>query len=87
MAEDATTRRKRLQYQSWYRGCKETDILLGKFVDAHVKTLDESQLDELEALMAEDDSDIYNWLSGRAPIPSDKRSSVVDLLLDFDFSK
>lgn len=87
MAEDTQTRRKRLQYQCWYRGCKETDILLGKFVDAHIHELDDAQLDELEALMREDDADIYKWLSGGAPVPDDKRSSVLDMLLQFDFSK
>lgn len=60
---------KRLIYQSWYRGCKETDILLGSFARAHLAELDDAGLDSFEALLAEHDADVFGWLTNQKPVP------------------
>lgn len=60
---------KRLIYQSWYRGCKETDILLGGFAKAHLTELDDAGLDSFEALLGEHDADVYAWLTDTKPVP------------------
>ena len=49
---------------------KENDILLGGFTAVHVGDLDNSQLDQLEALLDEGDNDLYNWITGTAPVPA-----------------
>ena len=36
--------KKRLIYRASYRGTKEMDILLGKFVNKHIDDFDEDQL-------------------------------------------
>lgn len=72
MHSEADTREhrvKRLIYQSWYRGCKETDILLGNFAKAHLAELDDAGLDSFEALLGEQDADVYGWLTGTIPVP------------------
>ena len=85
MAEDIEIRRRRLRYQSWYRGCKETDILFGKFADAWIDRFDAGQLDAFEALLDESDVDLYNWLSGREPLPEDLASNpVMQMMMQFD---
>jgi len=61
------TRLKRLRYQSWHRGTRETDLLLGGFADAHLAQLTPAQLDLFEALLSVPDVDLYDWLTGRAP--------------------
>lgn len=60
---------KRLIYQSWYRGCKETDILLGGFAKAHLQELDDAGLDSFEALLGEHDADVFAWLTDVKPVP------------------
>jgi antitoxin CptB len=60
---------KRLRYRSWHRGCKETDLVLGRYCDAHVETLDDSALTLFEALLDEDDADIWAWLTDKTPCP------------------
>ena len=60
---------KRLKYQSWYRGCKETDILLGNFAQAQLDTLSELEIDAFERLLEENDVDIFRWLTDQAEIP------------------
>lgn len=56
------TRLKRLRYQSWHRGCKETDVLLGNFCDHNIQKLNDVELALFEALLEEDDYDIWQWV-------------------------
>ncbi|MGI9490981.1 MAG: succinate dehydrogenase assembly factor 2, partial [Geminicoccaceae bacterium] len=49
MSEPITVRRKRLIHRSRYRGCREADMIFGKFADAHVQAMDVSALDRYEA--------------------------------------
>jgi antitoxin CptB len=85
MAEAMETRKKRLLYQSGHRGTKESDLLLGAFAAAHLQAFDAAQLDRFEALLAETDGDLFDWISGRAAPPDDKMTDVLRLLLSFRF--
>jgi len=76
-------RRKRLIYQSQYRGVKENDIILGRFAQAHVMSLDAQALDDYETLLQQPDNDIYDWLAGREAVPPAFDTPVMRLLLDF----
>lgn len=60
MAE--TARLRRLTMRSWRRGMRETDLLLGGFADAHLATLGAADLDLYEALLEENDQDLYGWI-------------------------
>lgn len=62
---DQETRVKRLRYRSWHRGCKETDIILGKFADEHMAAIAPALLDLYEELLEENDNDIWMWLTGK----------------------
>jgi antitoxin CptB len=85
MDEALETRRKRLLYQSGHRGTKESDLLLGAFAAAHLAGFDAGQLARYEALLAESDGDLFDWISGRATPPEDKSSDVLRLLLCFRY--
>jgi antitoxin CptB len=76
-------RRRRLLYRSEHRGNKENDILLGQFARANVMAFDTVQLDQYDALLNEDDNDIFDWASGKAPVPPEKDSPVLRLVLAF----
>lgn len=60
---------KRLRIRSWRRGTKEMDLLLGTFADAHLASLSPSELDCFEAMLEENDHDLYAWAAGRAVPP------------------
>ena len=64
------TYRKRLLYQSWYRGCQETDKILGNFVKENINKFNIQDLQDLEEILKESDADIYNWASGKKPLPT-----------------
>ncbi len=63
---DHTTLLKRLRYRSWHRGCKETDLILGRFADEKLAGLAPALLPAYEKLLDENDADIWDWISGKA---------------------
>jgi antitoxin CptB len=83
--EDISTRRKRLLYQSSHRGTKESDLLLGAFAAAHLGAFTPAQLDAFEAMLNENDGDLFDWVAGRAAPPPNKMSDVLQLLLRFRY--
>ena len=84
MSEPLTVRRKRLVYQSRYRGILESDLLFGRFADAHVASLAPEQLDRYEALLNESDHDLFAWISGRRPVPAEHDHDVFRMLRTFN---
>lgn len=85
MSEPLDIRRKRLLFRSWHRGTRETDLLLGSFAEAHIAGLSEAQLDRYEALLENNDGDLFDWITGRAPAPPEQDSDVLRLLCQFRF--
>jgi antitoxin CptB len=67
--EDLSMRRRRLRYRAWHRGTKEMDLVLGPFADAHLDGFGRLELDRLEALMDEEDTDLLKWVMGQEPVP------------------
>ncbi len=57
---------KRLVYRSGHRGCKETDLVFGKFCETKLATLDPAQLSAYERLLDEDDVNIWAWLTDKS---------------------
>jgi len=80
------TRKKRLLYQSFHRGCKETDAILGNFARKYLDEFNDEELDLYESFISEDDWDIYAWLTGSLPFPKEHDNEITRLLRDFDFS-
>lgn len=78
---------KRLTYQSWYRGCKETDRLIGWFCKLHLHDMSDAGLDEMEQILEVDDKHLFNWLTQKEPTPEPYASmAVMQELLAFDVS-
>jgi antitoxin CptB len=77
----ADIRRKRLLFRSWHRGTRESDLILGRFAEAHLAAFDGGQLDRYEAMLACADADLYDWITGRALPPPAYDHDVTRLLL------
>jgi antitoxin CptB len=68
----------RITFRAWRRGFREADLVLGPFVDQVGPTLDEGDLDSLEALLAEDDDHrLYAWIIGTEPTPPEHATPVM----------
>lgn len=64
-------RRRRIRFRAWHRGMLETDLILGRFVDAEIARLDEAELDDLEKLLEAQDRDVLGWVTGEIETPRD----------------
>lgn len=76
-------RRKKLIFRSWHRGTREIDLILGRFADEYVPKFTEDEMGQYEALLLNPDPDIYNWVSGREPVPPEHDSTVIRKLIGF----
>ena len=82
-SDDLAMRRRRLKFRCWHRGMKETDLLLGRFADAHVDGLDEAGVAAFEALLETPDQDIFAWIVGGEPVPDDARTPLLTRLIAY----
>lgn len=64
-------RRRKLRYRAWHRGTREMDLLLGRFADAELDRLSEPEITALESLIEFPDPDLFSWLMGESPVPSE----------------
>lgn len=87
ITEDRETRLKRLKMRSMRRGIKEMDLILMAYADNRMADLDDTALDLYEALLEENDHDLYQWVSGQAPTPAQYLDLVTDIAKDLNFKK
>ncbi len=81
---DLDTRRQRLRFRTSHTGTRETDILLGGFVEVRLERLDEARVSELERLLAtNDDRDILDWITERAPVPPEFSTPAMSALIAY----
>ncbi|MDB2437540.1 succinate dehydrogenase assembly factor 2 [Hellea sp.] len=76
-------RRKRLVYRANYRGFKEADMILGGFAKANIETLTDEEIVQFEDLLGAKDHDIYNWISGKSPVPANYDTPLFERLRKF----
>lgn len=69
MSESNQDRIKRLKMRSWRRGTKEMDMVLGPYSDTELVALDEAQIVLYDAMLNENDHDLYQWVTGQVPTP------------------
>ena len=67
--ETREIRLKRLAMRSCRRGIKEMDIILGRFSGDRLAAMDGPALDLYEALLEENDQDLYQWVTGQVAPP------------------
>ena len=56
--------KKKIIYRSNYRGTKEMDKLLGKFVKKYINDLQIEDLIDLDKFLNIDDTNLYNFYNG-----------------------
>jgi antitoxin CptB len=66
---DLDVRRRRALFRSWHRGMREMDLVFGRFADAEIGALSDSELDDLERLLDAIDRDVFMWLTDEIAVP------------------
>lgn len=70
MTETRDTMIKRLRMRSMRRGIKEMDLILSDFANRSLGDMDAAGLTLYDALLEENDHDIYGWVAGQFPTPA-----------------
>ena len=76
-------RLKRLMHRAHYMGSNENDILFGGFAERYLASLSPEQVDRFETLLAENDSDLFNWVTRKQPVPPQWDHDVMGMLQNF----
>jgi antitoxin CptB len=70
---------KRLRWRC-RRGTRELDALLGGWLDEHAASVDEERLTGFDALLDQQDPELWDWLMGHADPPrADWQAIVADI--------
>lgn len=80
-------RRKKLLHRARYRGFKEADILVGGFAEESLADMSEAELDAFEKLLAENDHDIYAWVTGASDAPAEIDAKLIGKMRSFDAAR
>ena len=75
--------RRKLNFRSWHRGTREMDILMGRFADFILPSLDRTGLESYALLLEENDPDLYDFYCGRRDIDAFGEPSTHILLRHF----
>ncbi|HTZ66844.1 MAG TPA: succinate dehydrogenase assembly factor 2 [Roseiarcus sp.] len=57
-------RRRRILFRAWRRGAREMDLIMGRFADAYLPTMNEAELAEFERLLDIPDLQALAWIIG-----------------------
>ena len=82
-AEEMRIRRNRLKFRAWHRGMREVDLLLGRFVDAHIADMDMNEIKSFEAILDVPDGIVLAWVTGEMTIPDDHDTPMLRRVLAF----
>jgi len=61
------------------------DLILGRYVDERLASLDGERLAMLEALIEVPDRDLYGWITGGEPVPAEHDNAVMAELKTMGF--
>lgn len=82
-SEGLDVRRRRLLFRAWRRGVRETDLIVGRFADAHIDKFDDGGLDDFERLIEVPNASLYAWVVGSEAVPPDYDTAVLRDLIAF----
>ncbi len=83
MTETPENRLKRLKMRSMRRGIKEMDLILSAYAERNLAGMDAAALDTYEALLHENDQDLYQWVTDQVETPAPYASLVSDIARTF----
>jgi antitoxin CptB len=70
-SEGLNVRQRKLLFRCWHRGIREMDLVLGRFADAQLASLSDSEFDEVERWLDVPDQQIFAWVNGMEQVPPD----------------
>lgn len=78
-AESRETRLRRVRMRATHRGIREMDVILSRFIAGNLDGMDAAALDRFEALLGENDHDLFAWVAGRRPAPARHAALIAEI--------
>ena len=75
--------KKKIKYRAEYRGIKEMDLLLSRFVKKYIDILNPQELIDLYEILEKDDDIIFKWYANKNTSNEIPVNRVSKLLKDF----
>lgn len=80
----SSARLKKIHYQSWHRGTKENDLILGRFADEFLEKLSPEELDDFETLLFLPDDVLFKHIVSQDSNSSTTiQSKVLEMIKNF----
>jgi len=79
MTETHEHRLKRMKMRAMRRGIREMDLILTAYADTHLAAMGPEELDRFDALLGENDQDLYAWVTGRVAPPEHLAGMIGDV--------
>ena len=70
---------KRLTMRSMRRGIKEMDLILMHYAQDKLSGMSDEGLDHYDAMLNENDQDLYQWCSGQVPPAREFTDLIADI--------
>jgi len=83
MSEPRDVRIKRLTMRSMRRGIKEMDLILTAYAARTLQGMDDAALETYDALLHENDQDLYQWVTGQSDSPERYADLISDISQTF----
>ena len=77
------TLKKKIIYRANYRGTKEMDLLLSKFVDKYINKFSTDELEDLFNFLNLEDEVIYNFYQTKKMDKKIKKNKISEIFKDF----
>ncbi|MEA2993615.1 MAG: antitoxin CptB [Alphaproteobacteria bacterium] len=82
-SEGLDPRRRKLLFQSWHRGIREMDLIMGRFANDEIEGLTGQELDDFERLTELPDQELLAWVTGEQATPTEYDTVVFRRMRDF----
>tara|TARA_Y100000992_G_C20855151_1_gene300122 strand:+ start:233 stop:487 length:255 start_codon:yes stop_codon:yes gene_type:complete len=75
--------KKKIIYRANYRGTKEMDILLSRFVDKYINEFSKEELNDLFNFLNMEDEVIYNFYQNKTISNNIKKTKIFEIFSNF----
>ncbi|WP_299151452.1 succinate dehydrogenase assembly factor 2 [uncultured Tateyamaria sp.] len=69
--------------RSMRRGIKEMDLILTEYAARNLKDMDDAALHTYDAMLNENDQDLYRWVTGQEAAPDEFSDLISDISKTF----
>ena len=67
-------------FRAHHMGSNENDLLFGGFAERSLAGLTDDQVERFEILIDVNDSDLFNWVTGKVEVPAEYDTDVMAMI-------